>query len=58
MARIARLTAQLPPAKATPTQRRCLDVEAETRGVDLAQIMREALDSRYGLHDGERPGER
>jgi hypothetical protein len=55
MARKARLTAQCPPWKGTPTQRAHLDAEAERRSVDLAQIMREAVDARYGLVDGEEP---
>lgn len=55
MARLARLTAQLPPSKATPEQRACLDREADERHVDLAQIIREMVDARYGLSDGERP---
>ncbi len=57
MARQARLTAQLPPAMGTPTQRECLDREADERRVDLAQVIREALDQRYGLVDGELPVE-
>lgn len=52
--RRARLTAQCPPWKATPTVRAALDEEAERREVDLAQIMREMADQRYGLTDGER----
>lgn len=54
MAREARYTAQLPPAKATPLTRKCLDDEATERKVDMATIIREALDKRYGLTDGER----
>ena len=53
MARQPRLTAQCPPWKATPTVRALLDAEATERSVDLAQIMREMADSRYGLDDGE-----
>lgn len=55
MARKARLTAQCPPWKVTPTQRARLDAEADERSVDLAQIMREMTDARYGLVDGEVP---
>lgn len=54
MARPARLTAQCPPWKATPTVRALLDEEATEREVDLAQIMREMADQRYGLTNGER----
>lgn len=54
MARQARLTAQCPPWKATPDVRAALDEEAERRRVDLAQIMREMADQRYGLVDGAR----
>ena len=55
MARRARYTAQCPPWKGTPAQRAALDAEATEREVDLADIMREMCDARYGLVDGDSP---
>lgn len=43
------------PVKATPDQRRLLLEEAEERRLAIADIVREAVDARYGLQDGEQP---
>ena len=53
MAREARYTAQLPPTKGTETQRRKVEEESSRRRVSLGQVIRESLDDRYDLNDGE-----
>jgi len=39
----------------TTTQRARMTEEGDRRGVSLAEIVREAIDDRYGLVDGEEP---
>lgn len=55
MARQARYTQTLGPTKLTPDQDAKLDEEAEERGVSLAEVVRDALDARYGLVAGKVP---
>jgi hypothetical protein len=55
MAKQARYTAQCPPWKATPEQRARIDAEALARDLDIADLMREMTDARYGLVNGESP---
>lgn len=57
MAKPPRFTAQCPPWKATPTQRARIDAEALERQLDIADLMREMTDQRYGLVDGEPPAD-
>lgn len=59
MALTARLTSKLPPTAATQTQRQRVEAEANARNLALGVIVREAIDTRYGLVNGEEvPAER
>lgn len=54
MAIVAKYAEQLP-FVATTTQRDRVKAEAEKRRVSLAEVIRWAVDARYGLVDGEEP---
>lgn len=53
MARTARLTETLGPMKTTPTQAERVRRESEERNLSLADVVRAAIDGRYGLTNGE-----
>lgn len=57
VAREAHYTAQLPPTKGTPTHRDKVAAEAETRRISMGQVIRESLDERYKLVDGQVVGD-
>lgn len=54
MARAARYTEQLPPAKGAPRHREGLDAEAARYGVDLADVIRASLTTFLALPEPDR----
>ena len=54
MALTPRYTSQMP-FVGTPEQRACVDAEADERSISVSQVIRDAIDARYGLVDGRHP---